>query len=197
MKKLGFVRQWYWLMFVGLFRRQSRKRSNGMECHPVYNLTTVKASITDPLRDWQCNFFMCRKIEIMRTPPLKKIKNKKSIFIFFQNYYEFLKLKVGLNILSMFRVCHKCPFLITLALKTRTFVMALLIPVWSKFSPSLVRFPVPYKLSMGSSLGIGVSTITYRIWWEVVLWVWDMSKALTFRVKPHLLVGPHWDPIRY
>ena len=75
------------------------------------------------------------------------------------NYCEFLKPKVGSNILPISRVCHNRSFLLTLALKFRTCVMALLVSTWLKFSPDVIKIMVPYRLPMGSWLGIGTSTI--------------------------------------
>lgn len=40
-----------------------------------------------------------------------------------------------------------------------TCVMALLVSASSKFSASLNKIPVPYRLHMGSWLGIGTSTM--------------------------------------
>lgn len=85
---------------------------------------------------------MCRKIEI------------KKAAIFFVNflilvlkYCEFfLKPKINLKRLSMSRVYHDRSFLLTLAHKTRTCVMALLVPAWTKFNHNLIEMPVPYRL---------------------------------------------------
>jgi hypothetical protein len=58
--------------------------------------------------------------------------------------------KVGLNILLMFKVYRfNCSFLLTLALKTKTCVMALFVPTWSKLNPSLIEIPRPCRLMMG------------------------------------------------
>ena len=60
----------------------------------------------------------------------------------------------------MSRVCHDHSFLLTLALQTRTCIMmTLLIPIWSKFSLSLIKITVPYQLPMGSWLGIETSIL--------------------------------------
>ena len=160
-------------------------------------MTRVEATISSHLRGlrklWrrirQCKLFQGRTIKIMRS-----VKEIKMLFLN-QNYCEFLKPKVGLNILPMLRVCHSRSFLFTLALKTKTCVMPLLVPALSKFSPSPIKFMVPYKLPMGSWSGVGASPITYRIWWEIVLWIWGMSKALTFRVESHSWQGLHWESI--
>ena len=117
-----------------------------------FNLTRVEATISSHLRGlrklWrrirQCKLFQGRTIKIMRS-----VKEIKMLFIN-QNYCEFLKPEVGLNILPMLRVCHSRSFLFTLALKTKTCVMPLLVPALSKFSPSPIKFMVPYKLPMGS-----------------------------------------------
>ena len=50
-------------------------------------------------------------------------------------------------------------FLLTLALKTRTCIITLLIPAWLKFNPNLIEIPVPYKFSMGAWSGIGANTV--------------------------------------
>ena len=36
--------------------------------------------------------------------------------------------------------------------------MALLVPAWSKFNPNHIKTPGPYRLPMGSWLGVGTST---------------------------------------
>jgi hypothetical protein len=50
-------------------------------------------------------------------------------------------------------------FLLTLALKTKTCVMALLVLASSKFSPNLIEIMDPYRLPMGSLPGTCTSTI--------------------------------------
>ena len=52
-----------------------------------------------------------------------------------------------------------CSFLLNLALKTRTCVMALLVTAWSEFSPNFIEFPVLYGLMMGSWSWINASII--------------------------------------
>ena len=96
----------------------------------------------------RCKFFPCRKIEIMRTTNLLVISFLKL------KYCEFLKPKVGPNILPMSKVCHNCSFPI-LALKTKTCVMTLLVPTWSKCSPNLVKILVPCRLLVRLWSGIG------------------------------------------
>ena len=54
-------------------------------------------------------------------------------------------------------------FLLTLALKTRTCVMALLIPTWSKLSHDMMEILVSYRLPMGSRWGRGAFTIMHMI----------------------------------
>lgn len=68
-----------------------------------------------------------------------------------QTYYPCLE--------SANTVPFKRSFLLTLAPKTETCIMALLVLAWSKFSPNPVEIPVPYRLSMGSWLGIDSSSI--------------------------------------
>ena len=53
-------------------------------------------------------------------------------------------------------------FLLTLTLKTRTCVVALLVPTCSNLNPNLIEILIPYKLPMGPWLGIGASTIAYN-----------------------------------
>ena len=67
-------------------------------------------------------------------------------------------------------------FLIVLALKTKTRVMALLVPISSKFNPNLVKISVPFRLPVGLSLGIGVSILIVHLFVKVLqrkikLWV--------------------------
>jgi hypothetical protein len=74
-----------------------------------------------------------RSIRRCESFPCRKIQNQEELIILIMwIYYEFLKLKVGPNILRMSRVCHNhsfnCSFLLALALKPRTCVMALLVP---------------------------------------------------------------------
>ena len=72
------------------------------------------------------------------------------------------------NCLESLIIAHFSLPLFTLALKTKTCVMALLI--WhethsiltiSKLSPNLIEITVLYRLPMGSLLGTGASTIIY------------------------------------
>ena len=51
-------------------------------------------------------------------------------------------------------------FLLALALKTKTHVMALLAATWSKFSPNMIKTLILYRLPMESRLGIPVDTST-------------------------------------
>ena len=44
------------------------------------------------------------------------------------NFCKFLKPKVGMNILAIFKDCHNCSFLLASTLKTKTCVRALIIP---------------------------------------------------------------------
>ena len=65
----------------------------------------------------------------------------------------------------MSRVCHNRSFLLTSALKTTTRVMTLLVhTTWSKLNTNLIKIPVPYRLPMGSWLGIGATT-KVKCWW--------------------------------
>ena len=59
----------------------------------------------------------------------------------------------------MSRVSHHCSFLLTLAFKTKTCVMTLLVPAWSKLSPNLIEILAPYRLPMETWSGLGASTI--------------------------------------
>ena len=49
----------------------------------------------------------------------------------------FMTPKVGMNMLPLSRVCHNRSFIPTLARITKTYVMALLVPVRSKPNPNL------------------------------------------------------------
>ena len=79
----------------------------------------------------QFKIFMCRKIEIRRTGILLVIL-----------FMIFFKPEVGPNILPMSKsiiTAHfNHSFLVTLALKTRTRVMALLVPNGLNLSPNLI-----------------------------------------------------------
>ena len=97
----------------------------------------------------RCNFFPCKKIKTMRTA--------KCLVIFFPLKLKLLHFfgsqKLSQNILPMsevYRTTHlNHSFLLTLALKTMTCFMALLIPASS----------ISYRLSMGYWLRIGTYTI--------------------------------------
>lgn len=77
--------------------------------------------------------------------------SKRSVISFLElKNYEFLRLKVGPSTLPMSRFCLRRSFLLTIALKMRTCVMALLVPPQLKFNSTLVDTTLPYRLPVGS-----------------------------------------------
>lgn len=100
--------------------------------------------------------FPCRRIEI------KKIAFFGGIFLklksmrlwnqkLTQTYYQRLEFVTT--------IYFNCSILLTLALKSKICVMALLVSAGPKFSLSLIEILVPYRLSIGSWLKIGSSNV--------------------------------------
>ena len=96
---------------------------------------------------------MCRKIKIRR------IANFSVVLFPNLKWLWNLEAKTWSEHITNVTVCHKHSFLLILALKTSTCVMSLIVLAWSKFNPSLIKIPIPYRLLMGFWLRIGVSTI--------------------------------------
>ena len=125
--------------------------SRGSSCYVGWMRETlvydrVEAPTTDYLRDFALNhekckaiqFFLCRKIEIMRTTFDKIFLTLKKLWIF--------EAKICPNIIPMSRVCHNHWFLLTSALKTKTRVMTLLDMIFLKIQSQPGKKLVPCRL---------------------------------------------------
>ena len=104
-----------------------------------------------------------------------------------------------------------CSFLLTLPLKSITCVITILIPAYSRLSPSLIKIDtlpyqnwdlmwsrLPYRLPMGSCWGIGCLyfKLVFKIfpyfsgshqwltWLKVVLYCWEESVHLNIATQP-------------
>ena len=102
-------------------------------------------------------FFPCMKIEIKRIIIF--------LVILFLNlkYLEFLSQKLSkhiTNVWSLLTASFNCSFLLALVIKTKTCVMALLVPALSKSNPSLIKILIPYRMPMGSRSRIGTLLYT-------------------------------------
>ena len=72
-------------------------------------------------------------------------------------------------------------FFLTLALKTRTCVMALFFPTLLKLNPNMIGTTIPYRLPMGSLSWIGSSTIqATRICPCIVSWARHHAQIIVF-----------------
>ena len=83
---------------------------------------------------WHCQhtIFLFSELEDRNQEDCNLFNN---LYCLNRHWCKFSKPKVGLNLLPISRFSHNHSFLLTLALKTRTHVMALLVPPWSKSKP--------------------------------------------------------------
>ena len=125
-----------------------------------------------------CKYFLCRKIKIKR------------IVIFFGNFILSIEMIVNFwsqklaqtyyQSLEFVKTAHfNHSFLLTLALKTRTCVMTLLIAAWSKFRPSLIKILVPYRLPI-DALWIGNRHLYYSRPSAMASLIWGVVRNTDF-----------------
>ena len=96
-----------------------------------------------------------------------------SVILFFVNFWSQNLTQTYYQCLQFAITIHfNRTFLLTLALKTKTCVMTLLVMTLSKFqswpnekfNPNHIEIVVPYRLMMGSRLGIGTSSTNPNAW---------------------------------